>query len=348
MRLPECTFYLFGAGPRRKLLYRRGELRDAVTDECVRRWNIVAERVAAPEYRVELDTVEGGRVAVLEDEAGVWVEEGGDRTLLTAGEVRLPDFQGHPHAPLLRVLHHELLVNLVDGGPRPNLLAYRRPWYRDGAMVCMCLERTGNLGLVEEWIEGLREPFDRNNAGDCEPDNLGQVLYLISLVSDSSHPLVARTLESLPEVSRGAHIAGRTDGAERPVYQTKWLKYGLRRLGLDDPYHIPEVYDSYSSLFWMDYRESHVAGPRFSAEMKDLYPYLGWAEAHFHGDPPPTALCGEGYPLTWEAEAGEADYAEMRRVCEEYAAARVCAPHTWHAAEMFLYLVEAAGSQAAT
>jgi hypothetical protein len=46
------------------------------------------------------------------------------------------------------------------------------------------------------------------------------------------------------------------------------------------------------------------------------------------------------YPLTWEAQASEAKYDGMRRVAGEYVKARTCAPHTWHAAEAFLYLLE--------
>jgi hypothetical protein len=206
-------------------------------------------------------------------------------------------------------------------------------------MVCMALERTGNLPLVADWIEGLRDPFDRNNAGNEEPDNLGEALYLISLVSDASHPLVQTILDRLPGFTRDHHLYGPTDGGEHPVYQTKWLKLGLRRLGLDDPYVIPTVFDSYSALFWMDYREQHVAGARFDARAGELYPYLVWAEAHFHGDPPPLHLAGRGGPLTWETQASEADCEGMRVVCPEYVAHRTCAPHTWHAAEMFLSLL---------
>jgi hypothetical protein len=340
MRLPECSFYLFGMGDRRKLLYRGGALLDALTGETVRRWEAKAERILPSEYRVEIETADGG-AAVVEDEEGVWIEEAGERVCVTASRLLLPRFEGNRRASLLRVLHQEVLANIVPAGPVPNFFVYRQPWHRDAAMMAMCLERTGNLRLIEEWVRGLEEPFDRNNGGDCEPDNLGQVLYLISLVADSSHPLVGKVLDLLPGVTRGKHITGPTDGAERPVYQTKWLKYGLRRLGLDDPYEIPEVFDSYSALFWMDYREEHVEGPRFEEKGKELYPYLGWAEAHFHGEPPPMELCGEGYPLSWEASASQADYEGMRAVSAEYVARRICAPHTWHAAEMFLYLMEA-------
>ena len=340
MRLPDSSFYLFGMGHRPKLLYRRGALVDALTGRPVRSWQVASEHLSPSEYRVDLRAVDGSHIAVWEDEQGLWVQERDRVDCLDGSQVNLPDFAGHPHAALLRVLHQEILVNIVGHRPLPNLFVYRTPWYRDAAMVCMCLEHTANLGLVADWVLGLREPFDRNNAGNCETDNLGQALYMISLVSDSSHPLVPLLLRAAGDARRERHVVGLTDGQEHPVYQTKWLKLALNRLGLDDPYLIPEVYDSYSALFWMNYQEAHVEGPRFRQRAKDLYPYLAWAEAHFHREPPPMAFAGEGYPLTYESHASEADYDGMGRVAEEYVARKIAAPHSWHAAEMFLYLLE--------
>ena len=45
-------------------------------------------------------------------------------------------------------------------------------------------------------------------------------------------------------------------------------------------------------------------------------------------------------PLTWEAEASQADYSGIGSLCDEYERRKVAAPHTWHAAEAFLYLLE--------
>ena len=329
------AFYPFGMGPRRKLLYRRGELLDALTGDVLRSWKVAGERIDASAYSVTLRLEDGGVVRLTEDEEAAWTEEEGERRLLSSGPVRLPSFDGHPDGALLRGLHQELLVNIVVGAPTPNLLVYPKPWLRDAAMVAMCLERTGNLDLLEPWVMGLRDPFDRNN-GVEEPDNLGQALYLASRFADTSHPVVQEVLRRVPGFARDRHIVGLTDGAEHPVYQTKWLKFGLRALGLDDPYVIPEVFDSYSALFWMDFREAHVPGPPFSAEAGEKYPYLAWAEAHFHGAPPPWSLSRNTYPHTWEAQASQADYARMALIDDEYATRRLAAPHTWHAAEMLL------------
>ena len=108
-------------------------------------------------------------------------------------------------------------MNVVEGRPVPNLFVYKKPWYRDGAMMAMCLAATGNLDVICDWILGLREVFDRNNSGETEADNPGQLLYLVSLVSDKHHPVVPRTLDALKKFEvrgeRGIYIKGRSDFA---------------------------------------------------------------------------------------------------------------------------------------
>jgi hypothetical protein len=289
----------------------------------------------------------GKTSVIMENEEGVWIEEDGGRTQLTTGtHVRLPRFDGHPYAPWLRALHGEILVNLMPHGPVPNLWVYPRPWYRDAAMMLMCLRETGNLQLAEAWAMGLHKPWDRNNSGAPEADNLGQVLFMIALYGAHSHPLIPKVLDAIPSYRKEGYIVGSTDYSEHAVYQTKWLKFGLRALGLDDAYRIPAIFDSYSALFWMDYRDEHIDGERFSARTLALYPYLNWAEAHFHGGPLPEALDRIHPPLTREGAGSEAEYWRLKPLADcgaiepGQAESRMCTPHTWHAAEMFLYLIE--------
>jgi len=288
---------------------------------------------------VRLNTPDGKKVTITEDEKAVRIKEGTKRLSLTEGAINLPKFEGHPQAKIMRILLHEILIGIVDTKPVPNFMVYSNPWYRDAAMVVMCLEKTDNLHLIKPWILNLDEPFDRNNGGNREPDNMGQVLYLISLMSDSSHPPVEKVLDTIPEFQKGTHMDGLTDFSKHPVYQTKWLKLGLRSPGLEDPYKIPEVFDSYSALFWMDYKEEHVQGWGLSKNSITNYPYLGWAKAHFHVRPVPMSV-EEQYPMTWEARASQANYPGMKLVSNEYTDRRICAPHSWHAAEMFLYLLD--------
>ncbi len=233
--LPDVRFFLFGMGPRAKFLYRDGRLLDARSGNVVRQWTIARDVIVPPDYRVAMEIAGGTRVTIVEDEDAVWIEEAGRRVAIvgTQAPVKLPTFEGHRYARLLRVLHQELLVNITPAGPVPNFFVYSKPWYRDGAMMALAFRETGNLALIRDWILGLREPFDRNNGGVTEPDNLGQALFLVSLVSDKNHPLVPKVLAELPRFERegpqGKYIVGKSDFAEHPVYQTKWLMYGLAR-----------------------------------------------------------------------------------------------------------------------
>ena len=344
--LTDLRFFLFGMGNRRKLIYRNGELKDARTGAVLYQWPVRRELIIPSEYTVHLETTDGRTVQIREDERSVWIM---DPTRLpnpveqTMSPVRLPGFKGHPYGPVLRVLHHEVLINVLDGKPLPNFLVYNKPWYRDATLMGMVLKQTGNLPLIRDWVMAIRDPFDRNNHGVAEADNPGEVLYLISLVSDRRHPAVGAVLDSVQRFVRGNHIAGQTDYAEHPVFQTKWLKYGLRSLGLPDPYRIPAVYDSYSSLFWWDYTDQHVAGQPFADDLSRNYPYLVWAEDHFlaqTGQPKQRAMVGlVDYPLSWEQQASDARYAGMAVLDTGLVQQKLSYPHTWHAAEMFLSLL---------
>ncbi len=336
-QLPAVPFFLLGMGDRQKFVYRDGVLRDARTGREVRRWAIKRELIAPSAFTVALETQDGRQVFLVEDEEAVWLEEGAERTPLSRGRILLPTFAGHRHASVLRVLHQEVLINVIDGRPMPNFMVYGKPWYRDGAMMAMVLKRTGNLGLIEDWILALREPYDRNNAGETEADNLGEALYLVSLVSNRDHPLVPILLRELKRFEKGRHIEGRSDFALHPVYQTLWARYGLRSLGLDDPYEVPQVADSYASLFWMASEEDR---PRAQPVIEsDDYPYLTWAGSHTTGLRE-GKLSDRDYPLTWEARASQAEYRGMSVIDPVYVDLNLCAPHTWHAAEAFLCLLE--------
>ena len=342
--LPDVKFFLFGmGGARTKLLYRDGALIDSSSGRELRHWNVQSEIIVPSDYSVRLETGDKKTVELREDETAVWLKEDGHRTEIagTHAPVRLPDFADRKYPRVLRVLHQELLVNVTAAGPVPNYFVYRKPWYRDGAMVALALKKTGNIDLLRDWILGLREPFDRNNGGETEADNLGQFLFLVSLVSDSNHSAVARALAEIPRFeihdAAGKFIRGRSDFGPHPVYQTKWLKFGLRALGLPDPYVVPKLADSYDALFWMDYRDAHTAAG--DSDNRGDYPYLGWACDHFHGTKK-SPLGNRDYPLTWEAHASQADYAGMTIVSPVFAGQKISAPHTWHAAEAFLSLIE--------
>lgn len=346
--LPQKSFFLFGMGTRPKLIYRDGALLDCFTGKVRYQWAIRSELIIPPAYMVLLETHKQMPVAIYEDAQAIWLFENGQATQVKGDDefaaapghtrLQLPDFAAQPYGLILRVLLQEILINIVGGQPLPNLFAYTRPWYRDAAMTARVLQETNNLDLIRQWIMELRDPFDRNNAGETEADNLGQALYLVSLVADFSHPLVQVVMDQLPHFatrsSGGKQLSGQTDFANRPVYQTKWLKYGLRLLELPDPYTIPLRREDYSALFWWDYKERHIPMER----MLSLdYPYLTWACDSFYNERN-GYVSGRDYPLTWERNASQADYTGMSVVSPEYTQRQLCAPHAWHAAEMFFRL----------
>ena len=194
--LPDQKFFLFGMGLRTKLLYKAGALLNAQSGQVIREWDVSEEIILPSEYSVILRTKSGGEARLVEDEGGVWIDEDRKRAPVpgTSARARLPDFAAFKYAAVMRVLHQELLVNVTTNGPVPNFLVYGKPWYRDGAMMALAFRATGNLDCIRDWILGLREPYDRNNGGEAEADNLGQALLLVSFVSDTNHPLVAKEI----------------------------------------------------------------------------------------------------------------------------------------------------------
>ena len=172
---------------------------------------------------------------------------------------------------------------------------------------------------------GLGSPYDLNRGAHiCEPDNLGQALYLISTVSDKNHPLVAVILEEMKKYevkwTNGIYLDGVTDFAPHPLSITKWAKYGRKRLGLEDDYVIPnDINDDYSELFWMDYTDEDQAGENVTAQ----WPYLTWASDHYHKKRENCRISDRDFPLTWEGTPMSTP---------------LTCPHTWHSAEALLYL----------
>jgi hypothetical protein len=334
--LPPSDFFVFGEGNRRKLLYRAGTLSDLASGEVVWRGAVTRETVRASETSVEL-IADGKPVRLFEDDSGVWV---GNRRIVDGGAINRPRFSG-PHAGRLRALHHEILVNIVDGKPLPNLFVYDRPWRRDAAIMAMALQQTGNIGLITPWITRLDTVFD-GNAGFEEPDNIGQTLYLLALAGAREHPLVSKAIGEIGRFRRGDHIAGLTDGSKRAAYQTIWLKTGLQALNLPDPYVIPWRSDHYRSLAWWMPDGGLPFPLRFGSELSHQAPYLAWAEAHYWQSAPPTLPPEDAFPQSWEVNGAAADFRKMAAISKPWAQARFAGPHGWHAAEAFLYFLKVA------
>ncbi len=338
--LPNLKFFLFGMGNRLKLIYRNGRLLNAMTGNIEEQWHVTQEIIVPSAYLVHLILADGQTVQIQEDETGVWLLQPNKRPKLIPGtrsRVNLPRFVGKRFGPVLRVLHQEILINVINGRPVPNFLVYQKPRYRDAALMAMALRQTDNLSLIRDWIMALHDPFDRSNQGSVDADNLGEVLFLVSLVSDKTHPVVQMALDSTRQFEKEDYIIGKSDNAEHPVYQTKWLKYGLKLLNLPDRYSIPKQYDSYSSLIWWAYTRDYVEGKKISEDLEVSHPYLSWADDHFYADDrgPVGTL---DYPLSWEQLGSNAHYPGLTVLDKDFVKQKLAFPHAWHAAEMFLLL----------
>lgn len=337
----EKKFFLFGMGMREKLFYSSGVLRKIPSGEVVFAYEIESDEIIPWEYRVDMRT-KSGRISLYENEEGVFLDRGEESvSALTTGKLRLPAFADHPYRNALRLLHHDILINIVDGKPVPNLFVYDRPWYRDGAMMTMVLEKTGNLHLIKEWAKSLDDLYDRNNKGVEESDNLGQLLYILAKTGNTSHDLIPKAVEEAKKRCRNGALTGLSDYSEHPVYQTKWMIFGLHALGLDASWlTVPNVEDSYADLFWMDGHKSSAGAGKYDAK----YPYLTWARAHSNGFSMEKeyldALMTPEYPISLETKASEAKYEKERAFLPSFAENRHASPHTWHASEMFLYLYD--------
>lgn len=346
--MPNTKFFLFGMGNRRKYLFKNSSILTAPAGHSVLNIENVEHIQIIPNmYTVEVHLKNGEISKIFENEKGVFLEQEGKQKILegTTSYINLPDFKEHKYSEILKVLNHEILINIFNHKPLPNFFVYSKPWRRDAAMMAMCLVKTGNIDLIRDWVLSLKEPYDQNNntngKPEYEPDNLGQTLFLLSFFTDNSHPLVGQIIQEAKKIEKtgqnGIYISGRTDFQNLPVYQTKWMKYGFASLGLTDPYTIPPIEDNYSSLFWWDYKVHHLK--TVEKIDTDWYPYIGWARDHFYGRKTST-ISDRDYPLTWEKNASQAHYAGMGVIDPAYVDQHIAAPHTWHSAEIFLYLLD--------
>lgn len=204
-------------------------------------------------------------------------------------------------------------------------------------MIAMVLEKVGKIGLIKDWILSFEDPFDRNNKGNEEPDNIGESLYMLGCVADKNHPLVKKFVEvAKAKMDKDGFLTGMVDYSQHRVYAAKWLKLGLEKCGLESSWvKIPDEPDSYDNIFWMDgSRNASLA----NTPLDKNYPYLSWANWHKAGKKFKNTEVTD--VSSWESHASEANYDALHTVNPEWAKNKICYPHTWHAAEMFLLLYE--------
>lgn len=351
--ITDVRLFLFGMGDRPKLLYRDKKLRDIEKDSVILDLSSAEKDVILPDqYKVVAYCENGDSTVIYEDEKAVWIRKGNEDSMIAGSDnpIVLPSFEGFRYSQVLRVLHQEILFNIKDSCLYPNIFAYGSVWLRDAAMGAMVLEKTGNLSLIRKWTDGMTDIYDSQN-NEREGDNIGEFLYLKSLSSGGvSHGDMLRLNEEInsrkTSSSDGVYIRGMTDGADNDFYATAWLKYALSRNPVAiDVYSFPPMGGVYKYLCWF------VREPCFKERCKRLlmnalgdkssgksqFPYLQWAVAHSFRDWE-VPMSASQYPLSWEMSGEKASFGKMKIIDADAYKHSICFPHTWTAAEMFLYL----------
>lgn len=293
------------------------------------------EKFEPENYRIYVKN-EDGRYLIYENEYGIYIEKEDEKITLSEGiHINIPDFSEYEDGDILKILFNEVMVNITKDGPKPNFIAYENAWYRDAGIIGMVLKETDNIEQIRQWIENIDKMYDEQN-GEKELDNLGQVLYLQSLIENRNKELIERVIEEARSLKNSkGYIEGITDTEPHAIYQTKWLKFGLESLGLDSSeYIVPDIEDSYEELMWF-YKDNKEYN--FSNKPISNFPYIYYAYMHFHDV---YVDVSKNYPISYELSPNEAIFQNLEIIDKEHKEKRLVVPHAWAASEAFLYLLE--------
>ncbi len=335
------NFFFFGLGNRKKYVYKNGVLMSVTNKKVYKKFDVDKELIIPNKYTVLIKTKDGNFYKIVEDEDAVHViGEDSNKTLPDTNiKMHLASFDKHKYSEILSVLYQEILFNIKDGIIYPNVLVYDEVWYRDSAMAAMVLEKTGNIDLISDWILSIDSIYDKSN-GEEENDNLGELLYLLSLVTDKDNSMVKKVINKAEKikVQNGdeKYICNHTDFADRPDYQTEWLNFGLSKFNIKLGYVYKNI-DSYSNLLWFSNKDTD------KLKIQDFgfqYPYLGYAQRHLMGEDAKIYVSNQLYPLSWENSASSANYSKLTFLSDYFVNQKIAPTHVWSSSELFLLLEE--------
>lgn len=319
------------------------------SDQVIAKMKASTVVVDAANYRVSGVDETGTKLSITENDRGVYIN--GKILKGTDTEIDIPDFSNYKYPELMRTLYHEIMFQIIDGKPYTRLYDYAvdgekqypKLFYRDAAMIAMFLSSIGQIDQISGWIETLEKPYDQVR-GVKEPDNLGQVLYLQSLLprSHRNETLIREVIEEARRIKDDkGNLTGTTDGDRSSAYQNGWLIFGLKKLGLEEiasefNAHSDIDDNGYSALLWFTLSgESKLtqrkpiseSGMSFSSTYTNVagqpYPYLDVAKSHFNmlrGQEFQAPIVSQlEYPVSWGDNTRS---------------------HSWHDAELLMYLQE--------
>lgn len=331
----DIDFYLFGFGNRDKYVFKDNRLISIDDNKTIYKWNIDEYQIIPNLYMVVFKLKNGDFGKIYENEDGIFIEIDKKVEIIDNTNVKLFNFNDYKYSNVMKVLYGELLFNIKDNMFIPNVIVYDKVWYRDAAMGAMVLEKTDSLELIEKGISEIKDIYDKQNAGVKEADNLGEVLYLLSLIDNPNQDLIQDIINEAEKLSDNGYIKGTTDFSSLYYYQNAWYHFGVDRLGLNTDLVMPIDTDSYTASAWW-YKKYNTSTLIGGGNIN--YPYLAWAEYHSVGSG--ELYCGSLYPLSYEAYASQANYIKLKVIDKELVSKNNSPTHVWVAAEMLLVLLD--------
>ena len=335
-------YYYFGFANRRKLLYKPGLLMDINTKEVLYEFE-EEERLIIPNiYTVLVKTTSNDYIKIYEDESGVHYSINKKSNIVEGTDLKLElyNFDNQTYQQLKKELYGEILFNIKDSTIYPNIIVYEKPWYRDAAITSMVLKQTNNTNLITEWIDNITELYDNNN-GYEEPDNLGELLYLISTQENKNEELIDRIEEEAQRLAEdnpnGYYLYGKTDFTDQHLYQNLWYKLGIEKVGRKNYFDLDSIpEDDYSKgAWWSTYKTSVFNNLNSNYE----YPYLSYAIRHKQKQGN-IIINSQLYPLSWEKNASHAKYENYQGISNTMYDTNTSVLHTWSAAELLLFIMD--------
>lgn len=344
--LNNSEYYFFGLGNRKKYLYKEGNLIDLDTSLPVYKYKVKSSEIIPNIYTVIIEDMNGNFIKLYEDEKGVHCSVNGNDVIVsgTNNYLNLYKFEGEKYQNIKKVLYSEILFNIKNSVIYPNILVYDMPWYRDAALATMVLKYTNNLDLITNWVNNIRDIYDYQNKGVKEPDNLGELLYILSTQKDKNEQLINKIIKEAESIAKknpkGYYLTGLTDYSSHSIYQSLWYKLGITSNNKKYNFITSNEEDGYAQLAWWS---DNIVDENILASENPYFPYLSLATYHKVGKGTIT-LNGSIYPLSWERGASEAKYQNMKIVGDYYADNAISPLHVWTASELLLLILDETGN----
>lgn len=335
-------YYYFGMANRKKLLYKDDRIIDIETKKVLYQFDVDEIYMVPNEYLILIKTKQKDFIKIYEDDIGVHININDKDTIIkgTKSKLELYSFDNYKYKNTLKTLYGELLFNIKEGAIYPNIIVYDKPWYRDAAITSMVLQRTGNTVLIKDWVTNITDIYDRQNGGISEPDNLGELLYILSTQEERNEELIDKIEEEANRLADanedGYYIYGKTDFGDMYLYQNLWYKLGIEAVGRTCNFDIDSIpIDGYTKMAWWSDYEVGASPDDVSYE----FPYLSYATRHKLGKGTIT-INQSLYPLSFEMGASQANYRNYKRIDKDMYRLNASPPHAWAASELMLLLME--------